>query len=135
MKSIYSQLTIGDVCDVGDGAHAKVSRVDRGIPYLTSKNIGNGSLKLTDVDYISLEDFERLFSENSKAITRLQPGDLLTGIIGTFGNVYEYKENDLFGISSAVALSWFKWRTATKVSSAISLLTYSHLAFSSYDTL
>jgi type I restriction enzyme, S subunit len=104
LDSKYPLQTIGDVCDLGDGAHAKVGRVDRGVPYLTSKNIGDGRLKLDDVDYISESDFERLFSPESKAVTRLKPGDLLTGIIGTFGNSYLYKEEDRFGIASAVAI-------------------------------
>jgi type I restriction enzyme, S subunit len=104
LESKFPVLAIGDVCDLGDGAHAKVNRVAIGVPYLTSKNIGNGRLKLDNVDYISEEDFERLFSAKSKAVTRLKPGDLLTGIIGTFGNLYLYGENDRFGIASAVAI-------------------------------
>ena len=104
MDSKFPVLTIGDVCDLGDGAHAKVERASRGVPYLISKNIGNGRLKLDSLDYISEEDFDRLFPAKSKAVTRLQPGDLLTGIIGTFGNLYLYGENDRFGIASAVAI-------------------------------
>jgi type I restriction enzyme S subunit len=42
--SEYQSVTIGDVCDVGDGAHSKVERVSKGIPYLTSKNIKQGAL-------------------------------------------------------------------------------------------
>ena len=38
------------------------------IPYLTSKNIGSGRLKLDNLDYVSVEDFERLFSSTSAAI-------------------------------------------------------------------
>ena len=45
MGNDWKQLTIGDVCYVTDGAHAKVERVDMGVAYLTSKNIGNGELK------------------------------------------------------------------------------------------
>ena len=32
MSSEYKSVTIGDVCDVGDGAHSKVERVSKGIP-------------------------------------------------------------------------------------------------------
>ena len=52
MGSEWTRTTIGDVCQLGDGAHAKVKRTISGIPYLTSKNIGNGSLKLDNIDYI-----------------------------------------------------------------------------------
>lgn len=96
--------TIGEVCSVGDGAHTKVTRQNFGVPYLTSKNIGSGFLKLDNVDFISEEDFEKLFPKNSKATRRLKPGDVLIGIIGTFGNAYRYKEIDHFGVSSSVAI-------------------------------
>ena len=99
-----SSAKIADVCKLGDGAHASVARVEEGVPYLTSKNIGHGRLKLEVVDRISEEDYERLFPRNSNSITRLQPGDVLTGIIGTFNNLYVYKDSDYFGISSAIAV-------------------------------
>lgn len=102
--SRFREFRIGDVCDVGDGAHAKVARQEIGVPYLTSKNIGVGSLKLENVDYISEDDYERLFNPSSNAVRRPKPGDVLIGIIGTFGNAYRYKESDHFGISSAVAI-------------------------------
>ncbi|MFA8018374.1 restriction endonuclease subunit S [Bremerella cremea] len=98
------ETTIGDTCYVTDGAHAKVERLSDGILYLTSKNIGVGKLLLDNVDYISEEDFGRLFSKTGKAQRRLEDGDVLTGIIGTFGNAYRYKSEDRFGVSSAVAV-------------------------------
>jgi type I restriction enzyme S subunit len=104
MASEHPFRTIGDVCYVTDGAHAKVERQDKGILYLTSKNIGVGQLLLDQVDFISHEDYERLFSNTTRSQRRPVPGDVLTGIIGTFGNAYLYRENDHFGISSAVAL-------------------------------
>ncbi len=53
MGSEWTHTSIGEVCQLGDGAHAKVERTIYGIQYLTSKNIGIGSLKLDSVDYIS----------------------------------------------------------------------------------
>ena len=102
--SEWREVRIGDVCKVGDGAHAKVARQDKGVLYLTSKNFDAGKLKLDDVDFISEEDYERLFPEKSKAVTRLQSNDILMGIIGTFGNAYRYQETDHFGVSSSVAI-------------------------------
>jgi type I restriction enzyme, S subunit len=104
MADNFRETTIGEVCSVGDGAHAKVTRQETGILYLTSKNIALGHLKLNTVDYISEEDFEKLFPKNSRAVSQLTPGDVLIGIIGTFGNAYRYKESDHFGISSSVAI-------------------------------
>jgi type I restriction enzyme, S subunit len=102
--SEWKETVIGAVCDVGDGAHSKVERQKMGVPYLTSKNFNNGSLKLDNVDFISSCDYERLFSKASKAITRPQENDILMGIIGTFGNAYKYKKEDFFGVSSSVAI-------------------------------
>ncbi len=102
--SEWKELTIGEICLVGDGAHSKVKRVTEGILYLTAKNFNRGELKLDDIDFISEEDFEKLFSKKSKAVTRPQENDILMGIIGSFGNAYRYKTNDSFGISSSVAI-------------------------------
>ncbi|PZX10371.1 type I restriction enzyme S subunit [Breznakibacter xylanolyticus] len=102
--SEWKKLTIGETCLVGDGAHAKVKRVAEGILYLTAKNFNRGELKLDDIDFISEEDYEKLFSKKSKAVTRPQENDILMGIIGSFGNAYRYKANDSFGISSSVAI-------------------------------
>lgn len=102
--SEWEYVQIGSICDVGDGAHTKVNRQKMGIPYLTSKNFSKGSLKLDVVDFISEDDYENLFSKASKAITRPQKNDVLMSIIGTFGNGYKYKENDVFGISSSIAI-------------------------------
>ena len=102
--SDWQQYKLGSICEVGDGAHAKVKRQNSGILYLTSKNLGPGYLKLNNVDYISEEDYKKLFQESSRAISRLISGDILIGIIGTFGNAYLYKENDRFGISSSVGI-------------------------------
>jgi type I restriction enzyme S subunit len=102
--SKFPEVLIGDVCSVGDGAHSKVNRVDGGVLYLTSKNIGQGNLKLDNSDYISEESFEKLFPKDSKATRRPQPGDVLFGIIGTFGTAYLYKECDYFGFSSSIGI-------------------------------
>ncbi len=104
MASKYPVARVGEVCYVTDGAHAKVDRQPHGVPYLTSKNIGVGQLLLGQVDYISVNDYKRLFANSYKSQRRLSSGDVLVGIIGTFGNAYLYKKQDHFGVSSAVAL-------------------------------
>ena len=104
MEDEWPVVRVGDVCYVTDGAHAKVDRQQHGVLYLTSKNIGVGRLLLEDVDYISEQDYERLFANSTRSQRRLSAGDILLGIIGTFGNAYLYKDQDHFGVSSAVAL-------------------------------
>jgi type I restriction enzyme S subunit len=100
----WKTYKLGDLASLGDGAHSKVKRLDEGVLYLTSKNFKEGRLHLDKIDYISKEDYNKLFCNESKAINKPSLGDLLMGIIGTLGNVYLYKENDKFGISSSVAI-------------------------------
>lgn len=104
MGSEWETSTLGDTCYITDGAHSKVERQNEGVLYLTSKNIGDGNLKLESVNYISENDFQRLFTDTKKSQRRLRDGDILTGIIGTFGNAYRYKHDDHFGISSSIAI-------------------------------
>ncbi|HEK3008977.1 TPA: restriction endonuclease subunit S [Proteus mirabilis] len=104
MGSEVNLLTLGDVCYITDGAHSKVERQVSGVMYLTSKNIGRGQLKLDNFDFISESCFLKLFTNTRKAQRRLQAGDVLMGIIGTFGNYYLYKKTDHFGISSSIAI-------------------------------
>jgi type I restriction enzyme S subunit len=104
MPNNWKKYTLNDISRIGDGAHAKVERKENGILYLTSKNFKEGKLVLDKVDFISEEDYEKLFSVNSKAIRRPQTDDIILGIIGTIGNAYCYKASDKFGISSSVAL-------------------------------
>ncbi|WP_051603921.1 restriction endonuclease subunit S [Marinobacter sp. HL-58] len=104
MGSEWPTSSLGKTCYITDGAHAKVERQKRGVLYLTSKNFGQGQIKLDNADYISQEDFNRLFTDTKKSQRRLRNGDVLTGIIGTFGNAYRYRHDDYFGISSSVAI-------------------------------
>ncbi len=96
--------TIGDACLVGDGAHAKIKRQTSGVLYLTCKNLKEGGLDLSKVDYISEEDYNKYFRENSKALTKLKADDVIFSIIGTIGEPYLVKPKDYFGISSSVAI-------------------------------
>jgi len=100
----WKTYKLGDLASLGDGAHSKVKRLEEGVLYLTSKNFKEGRLHLDKIDYISKEDYNKLFCNESKAINKPSLGDLLMGIIGTLGNVYLYKETDKFGISSSVAI-------------------------------
>jgi type I restriction enzyme S subunit len=95
---------IGHACIVGDGAHASINRVEFGIPYLTSKNFNKDGIYLQQVDYISEQDYQKHFREESKALTKPSEGDLIFSIIGSIGGAYLYNRNDRFGLSSSVAI-------------------------------
>ncbi len=103
-KAQVQLLKLGEVALLGDGAHTKVERLKTGIPYLTSQNMRSGSIDYTNSDFISEENYERLFSKSSSSTRNLQKDDILFSIIGTIGNVYKYKSDDKFGVSSSVAI-------------------------------
>ena len=93
-----------DLSIIGDGAHASIKRIEKGVLYLTSKNFGKDRLDLSKVDYISKEDFARYFKNKSKALTKPEQGDVLIGIIGTIGSPYLVGNGDEFGLSSSVSI-------------------------------
>ena len=65
-----------------------------GIPYITSKNIGEGKISFDNIKYISHEDFE-----NISAKRPILPGDILISMIGTLGNTAIVSEEygDFYG--------------------------------------
>ena len=103
-KQLWEKEQIGTHCIVGDGAHARIKRQNSGIKYLTSKNFKNGRLDLSKLDYISEESYQKYFKEDSKALTKPQPNDVLFSIIGTIGEPYIVQNGDKYGLSSSVSI-------------------------------
>lgn len=101
---MYKKTTIRNTCIVGDGAHASIARHEIGIAYLSSKNFNKDGINLQNVEYISEEDYNKHFRENSKALTKPIENDLIFSIIGSIGGAYLYNKNDNFGLSSSVAI-------------------------------
>ena len=56
--------------------------IEEGIPYITSKNIKNGFIDFKDVQYVSVDDYNRI-SNNRK----IKKDDMLITMIGTIGEV------------------------------------------------
>jgi type I restriction enzyme S subunit len=99
-----TRAKIGDACIVGDGAHGSLKRWSNGILYLTSKNLKDGKLELSKVEYIDEPTFAKFFREGSKALTVPGSGDVIFGIIGSIGEAYLVNKGDRFGISSSIAI-------------------------------
>lgn len=74
-------IKLKDICDVRDGTHDSPIYVDNGYPLVTSKNIVEGKLDLSVVNYISLEDYNKI-NERSN----VDDGDIIMPMIGTIGN-------------------------------------------------
>jgi type I restriction enzyme S subunit len=70
-----------NIADVRDGTHESPRYYKEGVMFVTSKNIVNGKLDLTEVTYISESDAASI-NKRSK----VDKGDILMSMIGTVGN-------------------------------------------------
>ena len=101
--SEWKKVKLGECCFIGDGAHASLKRQEKGILYITAKNLTSNGLDYSRVDYISEELYNKHFSEKNGAITRPIKNDIIFSIIGSLGDSYLVKDEKL-GISSSVAI-------------------------------
>ena len=81
IPSTWKWVRLGDCYDVRDGTHDTPKYVSTGVPLVTSKNLSNGMLDLSNVKFISLEDAKKI-DERSK----VDRNDVLFAMIGTIGN-------------------------------------------------
>lgn len=91
-----------EVIDVRDGTHDSPKYVKQGYPLVTSKNIKDGKIDFTDINYISEEDYIKI-NQRSK----VDVGDILMPMIGTIGNPVLVNREINFAIKN-VALYKFK---------------------------
>lgn len=94
-------VTLKNVCDkITDGTHHRPTYIEKGVPFLSVKNITNGYLDLSDIKYISLEEHEKL-------IRRCKPeeGDILYTKVGVNYGIAELVSiNTEFSIYVSLAL-------------------------------
>jgi type I restriction enzyme S subunit len=72
---------LGAVSDVRDGTHDSPKYTSFGYPLVTSKNLKNGSIDLSEVNHINESDFIEINRRSKVDI-----GDILMPMIGTIGN-------------------------------------------------
>lgn len=77
----WEQRKLSDMKDVRDGTHASPKYHSEGYPLVTSKNLKEFGLDMTDVSLISEEDYKAINSRSNVDV-----GDILFGMIGTIGN-------------------------------------------------
>ena len=94
IKNIVTKLT--------DGAHKTPKYVDKGIPFLSVKDMSSGYLDFSDTKYISQEDFERIYQR-----CNYEYGDILLTKVGTTGIPIIIDTNKDFGLFVSVALLKF----------------------------
>ena len=98
----WEKVKLGECCDkITDGCHIKPKCVAKSqFLMLSSQNIKDNKLDLSDVSYLTFDDFER---ENHR--TNIKAGDVLLTIVGTVGRTYLVKENDVnFTLQRSVAV-------------------------------
>ena len=101
-KDGWKMVKLGECCDkITDGCHIKPKCVAKSqFLMLSSQNIKDNKLDLSDVSYLTFDDFER---ENHR--TNIKAGDVLLTIVGTVGRTYLVKENDVnFTLQRSVAV-------------------------------
>ena len=77
----WKWTSMSSVVDVRDGTHDTPKYVEKGIPFVTSKNLKQGVIDFSTVRYISQDDHKE-FIKRSK----VDEGDILMAMIGTIGN-------------------------------------------------
>lgn len=77
----WEVLALSAICDVRDGTHDSPKYKDSGIPLVTSKNIVDDVLNLTNVSLISPDDAIEI-NKRSK----VDKGDIIMSMIGTVGS-------------------------------------------------
>lgn len=95
MKLVEKKLE--ELYIVKDGTHdsPKYVSAENGFPFLTSKNLKKGFIDLTEVDYVSEEDYKKI-----NLRSKVDKGDLLFAMIGTIGNPVVVEEEPNFAIKN-----------------------------------
>ncbi|MDM1020430.1 restriction endonuclease subunit S [Acinetobacter sp. VNK23] len=106
-KKGYKQSELGEIpedwevyllsliCDVRDGTHDSPKYKDNGIPLVTSKNIVDDILDLSNVSLISPEDAFKIDKRS-----KVDKGDIIMSMIGTVGSAVLLLEDPEFCIKN-----------------------------------
>ena len=99
----WNTAKLNEVCDVRDGTHDSPKYVSEGYPFVTSKNITNGELDFSNVQYISKVDYLH-FEKRS----HVNDGDILMPMIGTVGGAVIVKKDREFSIKNVCLIKFSK---------------------------
>ena len=97
----WEQRKLGEVTDVRDGTHSSPKYIQRGHPFITSKNVSNGFINYENIQYISDGDYEEI-NKRSKVDVH----DILMGMIGTIGNLALIREEPDFAIKNVALIKY-----------------------------
>ena len=94
-KEGWVTASLNELYDVRDGTHDSPKYHPSGYPLVTSKNLRNGIVDLSNVKYISQADYDKI-NERSK----VDVGDVLFAMIGTIGNPSLVTEEPKYAIKN-----------------------------------
>ncbi len=100
IPSNWKWCQLADLCKtVTDGTHKTPTYIEKGVPFLSVKNISSGIFDFKDIKYISDDEHKEL-------ISRCKPemGDILFCRIGTLGKAIEVDFEDDFSIFVSLGL-------------------------------
>ena len=89
---------LGKTKDVRDGTHDSPKLISEGYPLVTSKNLKENGLDMSDISYISEVDYKSINKRSEVTI-----GDILFAMIGTIGNPIIIKQ-DNFAIKNVALI-------------------------------
>ena len=95
MKEGWTYKKLGEVYDVRDGTHDSPKYQSKGYPLVTSKNLRDGILDMSNVNFISQLDYN-MINQRSK----VDVGDVLFAMIGTIGNPVYVEDEPEYAIKN-----------------------------------
>jgi len=101
----WEWVRFGDYLDVRDGTHDTPKYVEHGYPFVTSKNLCNGTIDFTDVKFISESDHLAFCNRSF-----VEDGDILFAMIGSIGNPVLVKKDREFSIKNVALFKPFDRR-------------------------
>ena len=99
--SKWKTVKLGEVCDVRDGTHESPEYIDEGYPLITSKNLINGRIDLSTINYISENDYAKINLRSN-----VDNGDIIMPMIGTIGNPVIVEKSFDFAIKNVALIKF-----------------------------
>ena len=91
----WAWCRFGNYIDVRDGTHDSPKYVETGYPFVTSKNLINGKIDFSNVQYISEQDHKNYIQRS-----HVEDNDILFAMIGSIGNPVLIKKDREFSIKN-----------------------------------
>jgi len=99
----WEWVRLAEAFDVRDGTHDTPKYQISGYPLVTSKNLSSGRLDLSDIKYISEDDYKKI---NERSF--IERGDVLFAMIGSIGNPVVIDIDDEFSIKNVALFKYYK---------------------------